>query len=244
MNAALSEKLLMQEFTNQGVSSEYLGVWKRQIWIDGQGNKDETTIRYWMQTKDWHADLSIKDERPDFANVGCLEECSQEQLEWLCSKQQGFAGITRLSGDLCHWDRQYDSSLRATPDIGQMRFDANGVHESGVLSKLYEYWERMPLSVGGTEFTVKGSASPRTDTLLLVRGSYFMFMRERPTASTTLLAIQRRITERKACRADLERFADFEMSFGCIDNSTWLVLHSTLPWCEGLPLTLKSPAIS
>src|SRR6218665_1411022 len=159
MNAALSESLLMQEFVSQGVSSEYLGVWKRQVWIDAYGNKDDTTTRFWMQTSDWHADLSIQHGRPDFTQIDNLAACSLEQLQWLCSKQQGFAGVTRLSGDLCHWDRQYDSSLRLTPDIGQMRFEGNGVHESGVLSKLYEYWERIPLSLGGTEFTHKATAS-------------------------------------------------------------------------------------
>ncbi|MCL5043393.1 MAG: hypothetical protein M1440_13310 [Gammaproteobacteria bacterium] len=153
---------------------------------------------------------------------------------------------TRLNDDLCYWDRQHDSSLRTTADIGRMRFDGNSVHESGVLCDLYEHWERMPLSADGSEFAIRSTAPSSTGTstgatLLLVRGGYFMYLRDRPIASTTVLAIQRRISEGCATRADLERFADFEMSLGCIDNNSWRVLHSTLPWRENSDFHLASP---
>ncbi|MFN3581991.1 MAG: hypothetical protein ACK4VV_16130 [Pseudomonas sp.] len=244
MNSTLSEEQLLPGFASQGVTEEYLGLWRRRIYIDGDGNEDKSTIRFWMQTSDWHADLSIAPERPDFTKASNLTECSNEQLHWLCCNQQGFAGVTRLNDDLCYWDRQHDSSLRTTADIGRMRFDGNSVHESGVLCDLYEHWERMPFSADGSEFTIRSAAlssNSASTTLLLVRGGYFMYMRDRPTASTTLLAIQRRISEGCATRSDLERFADFEMSLGCIDNNSWRVLHSTLPWRENRLFSLASP---
>lgn len=242
MNAPLAEELLVPGFSAEGVTASYLGVWKRELWIDGAGNRDEVTTRYWLQTSDWHADLSIQSGRPDFSGTDSLKDCSVEQLLWLSSHQQGFSGVTRLHEDLCHWDRQYDSSLRNTPDIGRMQFEGDTLHETGVLKSLYERWGRLPGSTGGAGFAVKGRDPVLgSTTLLLVQGGYFMFMRERPTAQTKLLAIQRRLNTGLASREDLERFADFELSFGHIQPWGWEVWHSTLPWREHQPFQPAAP---
>ncbi|MCR9184027.1 MAG: hypothetical protein NXH81_01380 [Halieaceae bacterium] len=240
MRMPQSEEGRVPRFNDPGVTKSYLGVWKRKVWIDSEGNRDEVTNRYWLQTGDWHADLSIGQGRPDFTGIDSVTACSVSQLKWLGLHQQGFCGITRLNEDLCQWDRQHDSSLRNTPDIGRMRFEGDIVHERGVLDPLYECWERLPGSEQGSSFVLQGVDAVRgIATVLLVQGSYFMYLRERQTAPIRLLAIHRRLCAGVANRDDLERFVDFELSLGCIQAVGWSISHSTLPWREN---TLFKPA--
>jgi hypothetical protein len=103
------------------VPARYIGLWYRTLLETGDGQRDINTRRYWIQTRSWHADLRVRPDRPDFTGVTTLRECSDVQLEWLCG-EQGFAGFTRVHGDLCHWDRLLDSSLRDTMDVGRFRF--------------------------------------------------------------------------------------------------------------------------
>ena len=223
-------------FARAGVTERYLGVWRRRLLIDAEGRRETTGERIWLQTGVWHADLYIPGERPTFDDASDLQQCSDEQLYWLC-RQQGFAGITRLHGELCYWDRQWDSSQRAQLDVGRMRFEPHCVHETGVLSPLYERWERLPASQSGSHFMLDGAGpgAEGTPTKLLVAGHYFMLVRM-PRAAPEILAAARRAVEAGvASREALLALADLEMSFGEIEHGHWRIRHSTLPWREGHP---------
>jgi len=217
-------------YVGSRVPDAYLGVWKRASYVDDR-HCDETTLRYWLQTPDWHADLGISAERPSFEGVGSFAECSSEQLDWLC-KGQGFAGPTRISGELCFWDRQWDFQLRDTRDIGHMRFTSDSLIEDDVHQRYREVWCKLPRAAGG-ERALEGHRPGEPQILLLASGGYFMYMRDRALRAAPACRAKRQFTEGTAPRSEQEAFADFEMSFGRYDDTQWTIDLSTLPWREG-----------
>ena len=217
-------------YVGSRVPDAYLGVWKRASYVDEQ-HRDETTLRYWLQTPDWHADLGVSAERPSFEGVGSLTECSSEQLDWLC-KGQGFAGPTRISGELCFWDRQWDFQLRDTRDIGHMRFTSDSLIEDDIHQRYREVWCKLPRAASG-ERALEGHRPGDPQILLLASGGYFMYMRDRALRAAPAGRAKRQFAEGAAPRSEREAFADFEMSFGRYDATQWTIDLSTLPWREG-----------
>jgi hypothetical protein len=212
------------------VPDTYLGVWKRASYVDDQ-HRDETTLRYWLQTPHWHADLGISADRPSFEGVTSLAECSTEQLSWLC-RGQGFAGPTRISGDLCFWDRQWDFQLRDTRDIGQMRFTRESLIEDDLHGRYREVWCRLP-GAADDGHALEGHRPGDPQILLLTSGGYFMYLRDRALRAAPAGRAKRQFAEGAAPRSEQEAFADFEMSFGRHDAAGWTIERSTLPWREG-----------
>ena len=52
---------------------------------------DTSTLVLVIQTEQYHADIRIPSNRPDFSGIKCLANCSIDQLRWLAT-QQGFTG--------------------------------------------------------------------------------------------------------------------------------------------------------
>ncbi|BBI73529.2 hypothetical protein HAALTHF_30630n [Vreelandella aquamarina] len=61
----------------------------------------------WLQGHQWHADLRIPADAPDFSGIQSLEECSRSQLEWLASLT-AFTGLTQIEDGICTWHRFQD----------------------------------------------------------------------------------------------------------------------------------------
>jgi hypothetical protein len=217
-------------YVGSRVPDAYLGVWKRASYVD-ERHRDETTLRYWLQTPDWHADLGISAERPSFEGIASLAECSPDQLDWLC-KGQGFAGPTRISGDLCFWDRQWDFQLRDTRDIGQMRFTSGSLIEDDIQRRYREVWLKLP-GAGSDTCALEGHRPGDPQILLLASHGYFMYMRDRALRAAPAGRAKRQFIEGAASRSEQEAFADFEMSFGRYDATSWTIELSTLPWRQG-----------
>jgi hypothetical protein len=217
------------------VPARYFGVWYRTLLETGDGQRDVTTRRYWIQTRSWHADLRVRPDRPDFTGVAALHECSDIQLDWLCD-EQGFAGLTRLQGDLCHWDRLLDSSLRDTMDVGRMSFISDDtLREDGVFARFHEIWQKLPHSSESTSVLERVSNDqpgmyPKM--LLLIAGQFFIFMRDREMAAAPACRAKRNCAAGVASRREREAFADFEISFGRRDEDVLIIEASNLPWRE------------
>jgi hypothetical protein len=60
----------------------YLGTWQRSLLQTSQ-MRDTTTQVFWLQTRNWHADLRVPANRPDFSATTCLTDCDDGQLAWL-----------------------------------------------------------------------------------------------------------------------------------------------------------------
>jgi hypothetical protein len=223
------------------VPDTYLGTWQRSLLQTPQG-RDTNTLVLWLQTRNWHADLRIPADRPDFSGTHSLADCDEGQLSWLAC-QQGFCGITQVEGARCTWHRQMDfQPANGSRDIGRMAFDGERVIETGVESDYMEIWERLPQSRGGTaalELVVEHGELPPRPTWLLVAGDCFMFVRGRAHPLPNAVDLTSLIDQARPSRAQLLDWLNVEISFGHRSGATpWRIEHSTLPFREGRTVTL------
>jgi hypothetical protein len=219
------------------VPVEYLGVWKRTL-LRASGVDDMTSQVYWLQTQSWHADIRVPAGRPTCAGTSSLDRLERHALLGL-ARQQGFAGITVVDGDICRWLRRYDfQPPTGANDVGRMVFATpDRVFEHGVEADYCEIWERLPGSAGSVR-TVRFSTNPLA--WWLEAGDFCMRVRPRRQGS---LPVSPSLTAlAQPLRDDaLRDLLDFEISFGTrAGGDTWRVSLSTLPWKEGS--TMQAPA--
>jgi hypothetical protein len=217
-------------------------VWQRTL-LEAPGRCDTTSRVYWLQTKSWHADIRVPADRPAVPSNASLQQLPREILLAL-ARQQGFAGITQVDGDICRWLRKVDyQPPTGANDIGRMQFDsADRVIERGVEANYLEIWERLPESLGATSVSgfpigIADGAAPSS--LLLTAGECFVLVHPRsgdlPRAES-LLDLARHMTDARLAAA-----LDFEISFGWRDatGDVGRIELSTLPWREGESVALR-----
>jgi hypothetical protein len=220
------------------VPDTYVGLWQRRL-LRTPATEDRTTRVYWLQTPSWHADLRIPIDRPALEGRAGFGALGEEDMLAL-ARQQGFAGITEVEGDLCQWHRRFDyQPPSGFNDIGRMQFETpDRLLEYGVEQDYFEVWERVP---GGDESRVleldDGDGRPA---LQLSVGPWVMLVRPRPTTLG-------RATGLAACLAaagtqDRAALLDFEISFGRRDRTgdIWRIELSTLPWLQGTRHTVRA----
>lgn len=228
---------------------------------------DTATAVFWLQTPHWHGDIRIPADRPGFAGVRCLAECSGPQLRWLLT-QQGFAGITTVDGDTCRWHRRLDHAESLTPDVGRLVFDARGLDEWGVEADYYERWQPVEGSDGhdwqalvtrlddpaGAEPRSPGhpddiaawraDALPRPRRVFVRSGRWALDLRARTLDPVSTREVRAAVAAGQPVdRAALIAAADCEISFATLGARGWIVLRSTLPWREGQLLDAPAAAL-
>jgi hypothetical protein len=218
----------------------YIGLWERTL-LDTPTLRDTTSRVFWLQTESWHADIRIPADRPACSGHGSLATLSEPELLAL-SRQQGFAGITEVSGELCRWHRQMDyQPPSGFNDVGRMRFEGpDRLLEYGVEQPYFEVWQRVAESSGGSG-TVDNVADGDGRSLLLRTGSWFMLVR--PRVSGTLSAAANLSALVAAASAnDRVALLDFEISLARSSaNGTACIELSTLPWREGQRFVAPAP---
>jgi hypothetical protein len=209
----------------------YHGLWQRTLYAepaDGEAQfVDRDTQVFWLQAGDWHADLRVPADRPDFSGVGAIGDCSREQLLWL-ARQTAFAGITRVEGRFCTWHRLVDLSPGLEKDVGVMRFlDDDTLEERHAEGRYREVWSR-------TTRTVQPEPVTRFDRAGLPRwletGDYAMAIspRRQIEPAHDLLADPATLTG-----PALTERAALEIGFAQRSIDGWRISLSTLPWREG-----------
>jgi len=228
----------------EAVPDRYLGVWQRRV-LEQEACLDTRSQVLWLQTARWHADLRIPPDRPDFSGIGGLEDCDDDRLAWLAT-QQGFCGITEVSGARCQWHRrvdfQPDSGRR---DLGQMAFNGDRLIEVGGEADYLEVWQRLPDGKGGSVVLGLADASdrpPARRTWLLIAGQWFAYVRARAGVLPAAASLSELIALRRPSHGQLLDWLDFEISFGRRDGAEpWRIEHSTLPFREGDSLFQAGP---
>lgn len=101
--------------------------------------EDTTSQVVWMQPQSWHADIRVPASRPSFAGKTRLDQLNGTELLEL-AKQQGFAGVTEVKGEVCRWLRRHDfQPPSGANDIGRMEFETlDRVLEYGVEADYFE----------------------------------------------------------------------------------------------------------
>ena len=216
------------------VPDAFLGVWKRTL-LRTSRIEDTTSTVFWLQTPRWHGDIRIPAVRPACTGRHSLRDCSAGEVAGL-ARQQGFAGVTTVEGDLCRWLRRVDFQPPSNfVDMGRIEFETpERMLEYGVLQDYFEIWERLPGSTG--EVFVDVAAAPGQDPettrparILLATGDYFIRLRPRAAA----LPPADGLLDLPGGEAGLRAALDFEISFGMRRPGGWRITHSTLPWLEG-----------
>lgn len=213
------------------VPTHYHGLWRRTLYAEPAAGEpvfvDRDTQVFWLQAGDWHADLRVPADRPDFAGIDTLAGCGRDRLVWLAC-QTAFAGITRVEGRFCTWHRLVDLAPTLDKDIGEMRFIDDDTLEERHPGGLYrELWQRL---------TPAGSAEPvvRLDATGLPRwleyGDHAMAIvpRREPSPNHDLLAAPERLSG-----AALHERTGLEISLARRTSDGWHVTLSLWPWREG-----------
>jgi hypothetical protein len=214
------------------VPDNYLGVWKRRLIAFQSGHTDSETAVYWLQTPRLFADLRIP---PAALPAQPLEQLNHADLLTL-SEQKGFAGVTEVQDDICHWHRKLDyQPASAGQDIGRMHFETSErLIETALDDAYYEIWERLPDSRG----TCRGQwlqavDDPMRVACLVLAGDYFLFAASRVVA----LARGGHLRDQMNAAAAHELLTT-ELSFGRHHGgqTPWQIDYSTLPGQIGQPL--------
>ncbi len=212
------------------VPAIYQGVWRRTLLETPQG-RDANSSVYWLQTGLWHADLRVPAGRPDFARIQSLDQCTSVHLQWLL-RQEGFAGITQVEGELCEWRHCMDYRSETFRDIGRMNFHEHFLEEFGVEREYREEWRQEPLAYRRFKALCTPSDAPLQ--LLLRAGEFFMHVRSRNMSHEDARRLWARVDAHDL--NDMRQLADFEISFGKQHGDELRILLSTLPWLEGVVL--------
>lgn len=231
------------------VPSQYLGVWKRSLLTTGSGDRDTTTFVFWLQTPKLFADLRIPVPRPA-EECSNLQDCNADQMVQL-SQQQGFAGVTEVSGDVCTWHRELDFQPKSgPPDIGKMVFvsaDLLTEDDPSGNNNYHEDWQRLQGSEGTTwAYRLQAADEPGRKGLLLGAGDFFFFAADRrvPLPSEGTLTSQVQMARSVDAQQAL---LGMELSFGVVDHSNaqkqWTITHSTLPGRTGQVLLPASQTV-
>jgi hypothetical protein len=223
--------------TQSYVPIAYVGVWRRTL-LETSTLRDTTSSVFWLQTRVWHGDIRIPAHRPALS-CDTLAQLDRSALQAL-TQQQGFAGVTEVTADICRWHRQIDYQPRSRfNDIASMRFDTpDRLLEYGVEQAYFEVWERMPDSGGESEM-IELAAPSQPRAVMLRAGDFVMLVRDR---SVSLPAADNLATLGAGMSQDaLARALNLEISFGRrVDQDAWRVELSTLPWREGAVLSLRA----
>ncbi|BCM24607.1 hypothetical protein [Methyloradius palustris] len=222
--------------TTHSVPSQYLGMWRRTL-LEQAGVIDTSTLVLVIQTEQYHADIRIPSDRPDFKDVKYLADCASEQLRWLAT-QQGFTGITEINGDISQWLRDHDyQPSNGQRDIGEMTFESEDVIvEIGIEAEYREIWQK----IKDSQFNLSVSHIAGVDrhgyelpARLFTAGKQFAYVRPRSTVLPKSASFLEAIDTVKPSRELLLDWLDFEISFGEIqDKGFGKILHSTLPFRE------------
>lgn len=228
--------------TTHSLPPEYLGMWRRTL-LEQAGVVDISTLVLVIQTEQYHADIRIPTDRPDFSGIECLADCSAEQLRWLAS-QQGFTGITQVNDNISQWLRDYDyQPSNGQRDIGQMTFEsADVIVEVGVDAEYREIWQKIKdtqLNLTIKHITGTNRHGIELPARLFTAGNHFAYVRPRSAVLPRVASLNEAIDTVNPHRDELLDWLDFEISFGDIqDRLSGKIHHSTLPFREQTVMSL------
>ena len=211
------------------VHPAYQGAWQRTLYAEPHTPPyratDTTTRVVWLQGQQWHADLRIPLESPDFSHVQSLAACNRAQLEWLASLT-AFAGLTQIDGGVCTWHRLQDLCPSLEKDVGLLRWQADTLEERHPAGHYVEHWQR--LTTPSAAETVRVDEQGRLRWLAL--GDHAMAITPRPPIAdqTAPFALPRH-----ASLDDLRWRASLCIDYCQRGPNGWHIELSTQPWRQG-----------
>lgn len=198
------------------VPQHWRGLWRRIALERADGTGDTATLVLWLQTDTLYADLRIPADRP-----------AVRTFEPALAAQEGFAGHLETQGDVACWVRRIDYRPLGVPDVGRLSRARRVMVEHGVHDDYVEHWW---LEAPGDDTAVLVNTA---NAVAVRAGDHLILARERRRAVPADLTAAVR-TER-----DLSALLDCEISYAQRDGAGWRIVHSTLPWREGVHLAAQ-----
>lgn len=212
------------------VPEQYPGGWQRMLYAEPQTPPyrvtDTTTQVVWLQGHQWHADLRIPTDAPNFSGIQSLEECSRSQLEWLASLT-AFAGLTQIEDGVCTWHRFQDLCPSLEKDVGLLRWlNDHTIEEQHPVGHYVEHWQRF--TAPHAKETIRIDALGRLRWLAL--GDHAIAITPRQSAATP----QHPFTlPSHANTDDLRWRASLCFDYCQRHHEGWRIELSTQPWRQG-----------
>jgi hypothetical protein len=218
------------------------GCWKR-AWIEfADGTRDDTTTVVWLQTESLMADVRIAADRGDIRRRAGLHECTTDELRVIAAADasSGFTECSPVDVDAdgvrtatASWHTRGHGvnfqPVSAFPEPGLMSWndDATVMMERAPSGAYVEEWRLVPGSRDHLSVT-------RVDDETVYRaGPVAVFVRDRRVAIPRPARLQELLDDCAADRPMMEALLDCEFSVAELDNATWSITASTLPWREG-----------
>lgn len=218
------------QLANEAPTLECLkGLWTRSLIAWSDGTRDTTTEVRWLQGPGLYCDLRQPAESPSFDGATCLAEVTPVQLEWMAT-QDAFAGELAFDGTCFEWHR----SINLQPDgehadRGYLHFDGDVLIEHGEQLPYIEHWHHHALGAGPVAAAKLEATAAGMQGYLVRVGPFFMYARsserDLPLGSTLLDCVRG-----ASSHASALKLLDFEVSFGHIGSSGWIIERSTLPF--------------
>ena len=212
------------------VPEQYPGGWQRMLYAEPHTPPyrvtDTTTQVVWLQGHQWHADLRISADAPDFSGIQSLEECSRSQLEWLASLT-AFTGLTQIEDGICTWHRFQDLCPSLEKDIGLLRWlNDHTIEEQHPVGHYVEHWQRF--TAPHAKETTRIDALGRLRWLAL--GDHAIAITPRQSAATLQ---QPFILPSHATTDDLRWRVSLCFDYCQRHQEGWRIELSTQPWRQG-----------
>ncbi|MDQ1701769.1 MAG: hypothetical protein QOF57_1021 [Frankiaceae bacterium] len=212
--------------------AELSGVWRRSLFVRGDGTTDRATSVTWLQSSSSYVDLRQPPRRPDMTGVTCLRDLTAPQLAWMAT-QEGFAGALRADAAYAEWERYVDMQPASPPDIGRLAWVGGVLLEEGIDRPYAEHWERdaSPGATWGVRLV-----DPQTGTRGVIArvGDNFGYARGRDIRIGGPPATPARVAAAEL--TDAQDFLDCELAIGSVAAGVWTIERSSLPFREGADL--------
>lgn len=212
------------------------GLWQRSLirWPDGRC--DTTTVVHWLQGPSFYIDLRQPAGRPAFDGVRDGGDLDPDQLAWLAT-QEGFAGRLHHEDGWFEWGREIDVQPQAVySDCGRLWYEGDRMIEEGRDIKYIEHWHARGEGMSARAAALRLAADADGRAGYLVRaGDLFMFARDRALALPPLASLAECVAAAPD-PATARAFVDCEISFGRVGPGGFAIVHSSLPWREGVLL--------
>lgn len=216
------------------------GAWHRERYTEPAAGEprtvDNTTHVVWLQVGQWHADLRVSADRPDFTGIDSLETCDRPRLEYL-ARQTAFAGVTCIEGQFVQWHRFYDLSPDLEADMSRVECVADTLIERHPAGRFAEYWRFFEDTGPDAECDVliDSQGHPRW---LQWGGHAIRVVPGRTIGSDHDILATPETLDTDALKLRLQLVLDYLRHD--VDGR-WHVCRSTLPWREQLSGQVGSP---
>jgi hypothetical protein len=233
----------------QTVPDQLIGCWQR-AWIEfDDGTRDASTFVIWLQLASKMADIRLRADRPDLRLRDGLGECSLAELNALADSESssGYTTCTPIEvGDdgvrraTAEWfTRGHGVAFQpvsAFPEPGLLEWSADGTEliERAPSGAYTEEW-RLIANTSSGELTHR----VRDDGIeLYIAGDVAVLVRDRPTPIPRLARLPELIADCGDDRGAIQSLVDCEFSFARRSGSSYVIEASTLPWREGVAISV------